>query len=132
MTDFPFFVFGDSKGIRLSAVAHATLLFLIVFFSRRRVQPVAATGEKKKETLTDFPFFVFGDSKGIRLSAVAHTILLPLVALSSRRRVQPVAAAGETKKETLTDFLFIGDSKGIRTPVAAVRGLSLNRLTMEP
>ena len=35
------------------------------------------------------------------------------------------------KRSRLTSFYF-GDSKGIRTPVAAVRGLSLNRLTMEP
>ena len=36
------------------------------------------------------------------------------------------------KKERICRSFFFGDSKGIRTPVAAVRGLSLNRLTMEP
>ena len=36
------------------------------------------------------------------------------------------------KKERQIRSFFFGDSKGIRTPVAAVRGLSLNRLTMEP
>ena len=35
-------------------------------------------------------------------------------------------------EQECSDLFAFGDSKGIRTPVAAVRGLSLNRLTMEP
>ena len=38
----------------------------------------------------------------------------------------------KAKKSGKTTLFCFGDSKGIRTPVAAVRGLSLNRLTMEP
>lgn len=35
-------------------------------------------------------------------------------------------------EQECSDLFAFGDSKGIRTPVAAVRGLSLNRLTTEP
>ena len=60
-------------------------------------------------------------------------------------RVQPVADANAESRRTGVDSLIIkkqgrkmrpysrfGDSVGNRTPVAAVRGLSLNRWTTEP
>lgn len=39
---------------------------------------------------------------------------------------------GNKKTDGLNHLFFIGDSIGIRTRVAAVRGRSLDRLTIEP
>ena len=39
---------------------------------------------------------------------------------------------GNKKTDGLNHLFFVGDSIGIRTRVAAVRGRSLNRLTIEP
>ena len=39
---------------------------------------------------------------------------------------------GNKKTDGLNHLFFVGDSIGIRTRVAAVRGRSLDRLTIEP
>ena len=81
---------------------------------------------------------LYGDSVGIRLSAIAVRVSAPQTIACTQSRMRTCEQTSgvripyikfATRKGWQT---CVGDSVGNRTPVAAVRGLSLNRWTTEP
>ena len=83
-------------------------------------------------------FLLFGDSVGIRLSAIAVRVSAPQTIACTQSRMRTCEQTSGVripyiKFATLFGWqTYVGDSVGNRTPVAAVRGLSLNRWTTEP
>ena len=129
-------------GIRLSAIAVRVSATQTIACTQSRMRTCEQTSGVripyiKFATLFGWQTYV-GDSVAIRLSAIAVRVSAPQTIACTQSRMRTCEQTSGVripyiKFATLFGWqTCVGDSVGNRTPVAAVRGLSLNRWTTEP